>query len=351
MLYLGVMSGTSLDGVDLALCRFNAQNPAKYQILKATTVPYPASWHSALASAYTATGRALTELDRSYGRYVGQLCAAFLADEQIHEPLLICSHGHTVFHAPAERYTLQIGHGPSVKEAAGYPVLSDFRSADVAAGGQGAPLVPIADKDLFSHYGGCLNLGGFANVSFKAGATLRAHDICPCNTLLNEQAGRIGLPYDEGGNLAKKGIAVQSLLTELQQLPIYTDGSPVSLSTETLERHFKPIMSKWAHETPQDLLASLCLHFAWAIARSVELIAPGATILVTGGGAFNSFLLQKIKTQAPHVVWHVPDSNTINFKEALAFAYLGYLYTHKLPGNVPACTGAAGPRILGTLAT
>jgi anhydro-N-acetylmuramic acid kinase len=348
MWYLGLMSGTSLDGVDLALCRFRRTDiGATYEIAKAATIPYPQEWEDRLRAAMSAGGRELTLLDRDLGRYLGILAKAFLQDCNLEGSLVIASHGHTVFHEPALGMTLQIGHGPSMREAAGFPVLTDFRSADVAAAGQGAPLVPVADKDLFAQYPICLNLGGFANVTLKTGGGITAFDVCPCNTVLNDLANKLGFAYDDGGGIALSGKVIPTLLDALDKLPHYSQAIKTSLGREFVAKAIHPLLGDYASEKVEDLLCTYTYHVANTISQAVYGMGGGHAI-VTGGGAYNDFLLELLREKAPLITWTLPKTELISFKEALAFAYLGYLYSHNLPGNLPEVTGAVGPRVLGS---
>lgn len=339
MLYLGLMSGTSLDGVDLALCRFSdALGVGSYVVLNATTLPYPPVWEARLRSAMSLSGYELTKLDRDLGQYLGERVAVFLKDIG-HEGIILASHGHTVFHAPQEGVTLQIGHGPSLRRASGLPVVYDFRSADVAAGGQGAPLVPVAERDLFGHYAACLNLGGFANLTLLQ-EPIRAFDIAPCNTVLNDLANRIGNAYDEGGLLARSGALIPELLQELNELPYYTQQGPKSLGREFVSQRIAPMLAARTQASVADLAHSFTEHVAVQIAAATQDLKPDSEVLVTGGGAYNGYLLERMHAHAPQIRFHVPDAVTVNYKEAIAFAYLGYLHMKARPGNIPSVTGA-----------
>lgn len=260
----------------------------------------------------------------------------------------ICSHGHTVFHSPQTRMTVQIGHGPSLREAAGKPVIFDFRSADVAAGGQGAPLVPVAERDLFSGYAACLNLGGFANITLLQQGPITAFDICPCNTVLNDLANQVGMPYDAGGETASMGNLSPRLLKELNILPYYSQAGPKSLGREMVGQSITPLLKAYDKVSVPDLLHTFTEHIAWAISSAVTNLLENSQVLVTGGGAFNTYLMDRMRALAPQITWVIPDMDTVCFKEAVAFAYLGYLHHHNLPGNIPSVTGAAEPRLLGT---
>ena len=204
-LAIGLMSGSSLDGMDLALVKFNSEN-GKYgfNILKATTLPYSAEWEKLLSEAFHQKPEDLTDLDKAYGEYLGRQVLRFMQDNDV-VPDFVASHGHTIFHKPEQHYTLQIGNGQALAKACGVTVINDFRSEDVSKGGQGAPLVPIGDKLLFSDYEACLNIGGIANVSYDENGQRIAYDICIANQALNHLANQESLKYDKDGLLARSG--------------------------------------------------------------------------------------------------------------------------------------------------
>lgn len=339
MLYLGLMSGTSLDGVDLALCRFSdVLGQGSYVVLHAATIPYPPAWEERLRGAMSLSGYELTKLDRDLGRFLGEAVAAFLKDIG-HEGIILASHGHTVFHAPQEGFTLQIGHGPTLRRVSGLPTVYDFRSADVAAGGQGAPLVPVAERDLLGSYAACLNLGGFANISFLQ-EPIRAFDIAPCNTVLNDLAQRTGKPYDDGGSMARSGAMVPELLQKLDALAYYSQKGPKSLGREFVQTAVVPLLADYTDASVADLARTFTEHVAGQITRCVTELKDRPEVLVTGGGAYNKYLLERMGALAPGVRFVVPDAVTVNYKEAIAFAYLGYLHMKARPGNIPSVTGA-----------
>jgi len=218
---IGLMSGTSLDGLDIAYCQFIKQSDVwKYQIIKAETIPYSKYWRQKLSSLLTASALEITETDFSYGKYLGKCTKKFIEKHKL-KPNFIASHGHTVFHDPDIGYTQQIGKGEAIFSATSIPTIYDFRTLDVVLGGQGAPLVPIGDLKLFSDYEYCLNLGGIANISEKKSNSIVAYDICPCNLVLNYLASQNGLSYDQNGTLAKTGQVNLPLLEKLNQLPFY----------------------------------------------------------------------------------------------------------------------------------
>lgn len=316
------MSGTSLDGLDIACCRFEwVDGTWKYEILAAETMPYSKDWSVRLRSLPELTGEELISEHVAYGKYLGQA----VQDFRKRFPLridFVSSHGHTVFHQPHLGFTFQAGAGAAIAATCGLPVISDFRSADVAMGGQGAPLVPVGDQLLFSHYDSCLNLGGIANISFEKNGKRLAYDVAPCNLLLNELAGRLGFSYDEHGKMAASGKVLPAVLEALNDLDYYSRSFPKSLGREDVEEDFLPLLSE-RHNVP-DLLATVTRHIALQVAAAVQQKQGNAGLLITGGGALNTALVQEIKAcVAGEVV--VGSDSILHFKEALIFAFLGVL--------------------------
>lgn len=321
-LVVGVMSGTSLDGVDIASCMFT-RNGAHwtYSIQAAECVPYPDNWREALSRAFYKGAEALAVLDKEYGFFLGNLINDFIHRSKL-KPMLIASHGHTVFHRPDEGYTLQIGDGKEIAKIAGVVTVNDFRSLDVSIGGQGAPLVPVGDKLLFSEFPVCLNIGGIANVSFDRNEKRIAFDICPANQVLDFLAKKNGMDYDANGDMARAGNVDRELLQALNALPYYKLAPPKSLGREWVESVIMPMM-KLTEVDVNDLLATFTEHIAEQISRSVADL-PSSRLLVTGGGAFNEYLIERLKNRTHHQV-EIPETDLVAYKEALVFGFLGLL--------------------------
>lgn len=345
---IGLMSGTSLDGLDICYCFFqNINSKWQYYILAAETIKYPTHLINQLKEAHNYTAEEITALDFSYGKYLGEQVKRFVSEHGI-EADYIASHGHTVFHNPTQGYTLQIGKGAAIAAYSGIPCISDFRSGDVSRGGQGAPLVPIGDKLLFQEFDICLNLGGIANISYDDNTSNRvAYDICVCNMMLNHLAGLAGKEYDFNGDLGKTGQVISEMLQELENLEYYIQPSPKSLGREWFESHIMPILNRYAPYTPASQLRTTYMHIAARIAHDCNQLKK-PTLLVTGGGARNAFLIELIKqkTEAKIII---PDSKTIDYKEALIFAFLGVLYLQNEPGALASVTGANSNSIAGCL--
>lgn len=349
---IGIMSGSSMDGVDLACCELTEENDNwTFNITSAETIPYDDRWRIRLSHLYKQPAAIFAKTDAFYGRYLGDLVNDFIHRHKIHADF-ISSHGHTIFHSPNEGYTSQIGHGAYLHAATSLPVISDFRTTDVALGGEGAPLVPIGDQLLFGEYGFCLNLGGFANISANSHGNMHAFDIAPCNIVLNRCARMLDMDYDNKGEQAANGTLNEKLLNALNGINFYTQPWPKSLNREWINSTFWPVAQNY-HITPQDKLATLCTHLAQQIAKGINDIeqqykVSNNKLLVTGGGAFNHYLINELKKYATQEVV-VPEENTVNYKEALIFALLGALRIQNKNNCLQSVTGAERNNIGGAM--
>ena len=345
---IGVMSGTSCDGVDLAYCDFSL-DPGKnwtYSIKKAVTVPYHKAWQDRLRGAIELSPKDLAQVNLAYTNLLNQFILDFINREQIENLDLICSHGHTVRHQPDFGTTLQIGNLKELTQDLPCPVVCDFRVQDVAFGGQGAPLVPIGDRLLFGDYSACLNLGGFANVSYlcpdkklhmnQASDWTIAFDIAPLNIVLNHFAQKLGAPYDDKGVFAQSGQLDRSLLSRLNALDYYTQPPPKSLGLEWVQTHILPLYDEF-QLSPEDWLATLVEHMAHQIERICK---PFDRVLVTGGGAFNDHLINELNLVSSGR-YLVPSSDLVMFKEALIFGFLGVLRWRNEINCLSSVTGAS----------
>lgn len=334
---IGVMSGTSLDGIDIAYITFTIANEKwNYKINFCETIPYDQEWITALKNAITSTEKELTTLNQKYSQYLGKLIAQFISKNKLNNLDAICSHGHTILHQPQNGFTLQIGNLPEIATHFTVPFVCDFRVKDVELGGQGAPLVPIGDELLFSSYTYCLNLGGFSNVSMHENGKRIAFDICPVNTVLNLYAEKLGVPFDEGGKNAAKGNFNPALFDALNEVPFYHKQHPKSLGFEFVKDTILPLIEKY-NCTTEDVLHTFTKHIAFQIANVTK--KENSTLLLTGGGAYNTFLINEIKKNAPKTHITIPDNKTIEFKEALIFALLGVL---KLRGQINVLASVTG---------
>lgn len=332
----GLMSGTSLDGLDICHVRFEFPS-LKYEIIETKTLDYSGEWVFRLKNSIHLTAPELVKLDMDYGFYLGRKVNEFIRENHIGRTDLIASHGHTVFHRPDEGYTLQVGNGAAIWAETHIRTVCDFRAQDVALGGQGAPLVPIGDEMLFGGFDACLNLGGFSNVSFRKPAGRIAFDISPLNIVLNRLAEKSGKKYDQDGKLARNGTVNISLLKELNALDYYRKPPPKSLGIEFCIEHIFPLIDDSADKT-EDLLASFTEHFAMQIG-SVFNEYQIKNVLVTGGGAKNKFLLERLKALTGTEIL-IPDKKTVDFKEALIFALMGVLKCENRVNVLSSVTGA-----------
>ncbi len=345
----GLMSGTSLDGLDIAFCRFQKISKGwSSEVVEAETLAYSAAMKKKFTALMTGTASELAAMDASFGKYSGEQVKKMSLKKKC--PIdLIASHGHTIFHQPANGFTTQIGNGAYITAASGIPVVSDFRSVDVALGGQGAPLVPIGDKLLFGKYDYCLNLGGIANSSFELSGKRVAGDICPVNLLLNGLAAEKGKSFDKDGRLAAKGKVNASLFKSLNQLSFYRKKFPKSLGREWVDKEVVPILNRSVIST-EDKLATVCEHIAYQIAATLLVEKKKAVLLATGGGALNTYLIERIAAAcASKATIVVPDPLLVSYKEALIFAFLGLKRILGEPNALSSVTGAAGDSVGGAL--
>ncbi len=336
---MGLMSGTSLDGLDLVYCEFvNEEGTWSFHMIDAMTHPYPSAWRELLENSYTMDAAPLAELDHRYGRYLGEICNGFMAANGA-DPLFIASHGHTVFHRPAQGFSLQIGNGHDIAAVTGKKVIFDFRSLDISLGGQGAPLVPAGDRLLFAEYEYCLNIGGFSNISFDNEIGERiAFDICPANIVLNTIANRQGQDFDRDGNSGRKGKIMEALLARLNAIGYYSQSAPKSLGREFLEEIFMKFIPG-EESKAEDILRTLYEHIA--IQSGKVLVANGnGRVLVTGGGARNTFLVERIREHCENRIV-VPERDIVEYKEALIFAFLGLLRVLGKDNCLASVTGAS----------
>lgn len=336
MIVLGIMSGTSLDGLDLAICSFEEKGKVwRYHILHTETVPYDGEWYRKLSGAPMLTGLDLHLLDHDYGRYIADNARSVISTSGI-DVGLISTHGHTVFHRPEASFTLQIGRPQVVASSTGIRTVGDFRQQDMLNGGQGAPLVPVGDELLFSEYDYCLNLGGFANISYNMEGRRLARDICPVNIILNRFSSDLGLPFDDRGRASRSGNLNKSLLQGLNAVPYYAGEGPGSLAREWVESDLLPVINEYSLPVT-DILRTVTEHIAIQVSRHVS---PRSMVLATGGGAYNTFLLERIIHHSKSEVV-APPAELLEFKEAMVFAFMGLLRQYDRINCYSSVTGAA----------
>lgn len=348
---IGCMSGSSLDGLDMTLCQFQLHDgKADWSITAAETQSFPEDLRQALKTAPQLDGFTLQKLHADFGVFIGQSLRRWMERHHLKADY-IASHGHTVFHDPAKHFTLQIGSGAHIAFHAGVDTITDFRSADIAAGGQGAPFAPVADKDLFPGYDGYINLGGIANISIVTPEGLRkGWDVGPCNQALNHLAEKAGRSFDPNGSMAASGKIIPSLLQTLVQSFPFEDGQPKGLSNaEVAQQWLKKLVAE--EGDVKDALATTTEAIAIMMTDHVKRSITGSCrILVTGGGAHNTHLMERLAHHGGlEIEWVVPSRDIVDFKECLLMAWLGYLRVHHQPFGLPPFTGASTDTIGGAI--
>lgn len=335
---VGIMSGTSLDGVDLAHVNFTVLDDRwTFEICESETIPYSESWVSTLKKAVDFSESELQKLNSDYTKLLGGMISDFIKKNNLQNLDAVCSHGHTILHQPQNGLTLQIGNLPEIAEMTKQKVVCDFRVADVELGGQGAPLVPIGDRILFSDFNYCLNLGGFSNVSFEANEKRIAFDISAVNTVLNFYANQLGFDYDDKGKISRSGNINPELLDQLNALDFYKKSFPKSLGFEYVKEILLPMIESFDIITA-DKMRTFSEHIAFQIAGALPI--EKGKLLITGGGAYNDFLIEKIQFHLPEMQVIIPDAKILEFKEALIFALLGVLKLRNEINVLSSVTGA-----------
>lgn len=335
---IGVMSGTSLDGVDLAHIKFEInQYKWSYEIYECTTISYTPELISKLKNSINFNENELSDLNIEYTNILGNIIADFITKNKITNLDAVCSHGHTILHQPEKGYTLQIGNLPQIASIVKQKVVCNFRIQDVKYGGQGAPLVPIGDRILFPEYDYCLNLGGFSNISFEMNQQRIAFDISPVNTVLNFYANTFGLEYDDKGKISETGHLNSKLFEQLNQLEFYHKSFPKSLGFEFVKGTVLPILESYTIAT-EDKMRTFTEHIAFQIGKILK--SKSGKLLISGGGVYNNFLVERMKAHLPTIEIIIPNEKTIQFKEALIFALLGVLKLRNETNVLASVTGA-----------
>jgi anhydro-N-acetylmuramic acid kinase len=343
---IGVMSGTSIDGIDIACVEFWKSNGKwNFRLGPWKSIPYSAEWENRLHFLPDSSALDFVKTHVEYGRLNGEMVHQFILENNL-EVDVVGFHGHTIFHNPALGYTSQIGDGAAMAAVCAQLVACDFRSMDVARGGQGAPLVPIGDDLLFSEYTACVNVGGFANISYKNADDLVAFDICPANIVLNKLANELQLPYDAEGKIAESGSLNQQLLEQLNSLDYYLQSHPKSLGKEWVDQFVEPILLQ--RDSAENLLRTFVEHVAIQISGTLNTLPAYGQALFSGGGVFNSFLMKRISDLTIQKI-HTPERDIIEMKEAIVFAFLGVLRMLNETNIYSKVTGATDNSISGAL--
>ena len=341
---IGLMSGTSVDGLDICYVSFDNHDPSKYEIIDCDTIDYDDNLKTKLKNIIKLDNDQIKQIDKEFGEFIGLNVLKFIKKNTLYKADLISSHGHTVFHEPKFNKTLQIGNGEIINKVTKIKTVNNFREQDIQLGGQGAPLVPIGDKLLFDDYKYCLNLGGFTNISVKDSSTIYAYDICPLNTVLNHYANKLGYECDLGGKLSKKGVINIDLFNELNDLDYYKKSYPKSLGLEFVIENIFPITEKYKIKVV-DILATYIEHASFQIKRNID---NGSKVLLTGGGTFNDNLIKTLNHDSK-INFIVPDKTIINYKESLIFALLGYLKINGKVNCLRSVTGASNDHSSGDI--
>lgn len=348
---IGLMSGSSLDGLDLAACTFDMDGSqvASWELIHGETQPFSEEWQERLRRLPHADARSLASAHTELGRWMGARTHEFIERLRV-RPDLVASHGHTIFHFPVEHFTTQIGDGAAIAAACGCPVVCDFRTSDMAFGGQGAPLAPLADKLLFSQYDVLLNIGGIANITCNLNGHFTACDVGGANQILNALSWTLGLPYDDGGQLAASGQYIPALAEAMDALPYFSWPPPKSLGNDWVQEYQTQPYLQWPAPV-EDRLHTACRQLARQTAVAIQRIfqsgsfsRPSYRILATGGGAYNTFLTKCIMEECNALVGdfslELPDAGIINYKEAILMALMGVLRVMGLPNCIAGATGA-----------
>ncbi len=353
---IGLMSGSSLDGLDVAYCRFETSGNknnfiiGKWELLQAETYPFSEFWKTRLRQLPSGSAYEMMDAHAAFGAYLGKLVNRFILEKNIdrQEIDLIASHGHTVFHEPAQGFTTQIGDGAAMAVATGCTVIADFRSADIALGGQGAPIAPMADKMLLAGYDFYLNLGGIANITCNINGRFIAFDICGANQILNALANELNLPFDDNGNISATGKLIPDIFEKQLTLSFFKNNYPKSLSNQWVQENQtaiflennNPIKNKLF--TATELTAHLISDSINGIIEKENFNKEKYKLLATGGGAYNSYLINRINyfLSKINIELIIPEKNLIDFKEASLMAMMGVMRMENVPNCLASVTGA-----------
>jgi anhydro-N-acetylmuramic acid kinase len=352
------MSGSSLDGLDIVFAELEENRGTWNCMIKAETCyVYDEAWREKLYNAKNLSAYDYLLLHTAYGKYLAGSVNRFIDENDLHHQVqLIASHGHTVFHAPQLNMTAQLGDGATLAALTGINVVSDLRAMDVALGGQGAPIVPLGEKLLFPGYDFYLNIGGIANLSFQNEKEFMAYDVCPANRILNMLAQKAGKEFDENGSLAGEGHIQTDLLDKLNALDYYNRPYPKSLANDFGTDVVYPLIESFNLKT-QDALRTYTEHIVFQIHKSVQNLINGKPEIVnrklfaTGGGAFNIFLVNRLKEilTVLNIEVIIPEDNIVKYKEALIMALLGVLRWREEDTVIDSVTGATRSSIGGAV--
>ncbi|MDQ3683477.1 MAG: anhydro-N-acetylmuramic acid kinase [Bacteroidota bacterium] len=365
---IGLMSGSSLDGLDIVFVELHENaGDWRFEILAADCYEYDQEWKQKLKNAITLNALDYQLLHTAYGHYLGKEINRFIENNNLHYQIgLIASHGHTTFHVPDKKMTAQLGDGAAIAAQTKLAVVSDLRALDIAFGGQGAPIVPIGEKHLFKDYQMCLNIGGIANISFNQGDRYIAYDVCPANRVLNMIAAKVHKEYDAGGEMAALGNVHEILLQKLNALDYYRQPFPKSLANNFGTDEVYPLIRSFGL-SHNDELRTCVEHIVQQVKKAIQsavgspqsknitvLSSPlgdGGKLLVSGGGAFNTFLIHRLSAelQSLNIEVVIPEENIVKYKEALIMAFIGVLRWRQEYNVLASVTGAERDSIGGAV--
>jgi anhydro-N-acetylmuramic acid kinase len=351
---IGIMSGSSLDGIDIVFTELLEQGGAwQYEIQHTACVPYDKIWYQKLQQSVFLSAKDYLLLHIEYGQFIGQEINKFIDEKNLqHQVNLISSHGHTTFHLPGKKMTHQLGDGAAIAAKTKLPVVSDLRSIDVAFGGQGAPIVPLGERLLFNEYNYFLNIGGIANISVHKLNEVIAFDVCAANRVLNMLAQKMDLAYDNEGLISSQGRLNEDLLQKLNALEYYKLPAPKSLANSFGTDIVYPLLNSF-NMNVEDTLCTYIEHICVQIKNSLQAFKEDKVqyLFITGGGAFNTFLIKRLQKNLDEINFEIviPSNEVIKYKEALIMALLGALRWREQYTVLSSATGASRNSIGGAL--
>ena len=343
---IGIMSGTSVDGIDIAHCTFKKEKKWSYKIDQAITINYPKGLKNRLLEAQKLNGYELIQLDHNLGDFIGEKTKSFIKEHNLNPEIISC-HGHTVFHNIKDKISYQIGNANRIYSILKIPFINNFRELDVIFEGEGAPLVPIGEKLLFHGYNYFINIGGILNLTKIDNNKIIAYDVVPANIVLNNISNKLEYEYDDKGNMAKNGNLIPKLFEKLNSLDYYKKTNPKSIGLEWIKKNIFLTIYEYKYKSI-DLLNTFTKHIAFQLTNNIK--GQGNKILITGGGAYNDYLIKKLKSYDKNKNdWEIPNDNLVNYKEALIFAFIGLLRQLNKKNILKSVTGSSKNISSGTI--
>lgn len=338
------MSGSSLDGLDIAYVQFKyINNKWTFQLLASECIEYPPVLLHKLKIAKQLSIEEFYKIHTQLGHYFGNAVKNFCSSKNIKQIDLVASHGHTIFHDPENMVTCQIGCGAAIAASSGIVTISDLRAIDIAYRGQGAPIVPIGDRLLFSDYDAWLNIGGIANITIKKDDQFIAYDIASANQVINYYASQLGKKYDEDGHIALNNKSHTDIIEQLNRLEFYQKQAPKSLDNSHSNEVYA-ILDQFKIST-EEKIATYTEHLAQQIASQTK---HSKKLLATGGGVHNKNLIMRIQNHTDCQII-VPETAVVDYKEAIVMAFIGVLRIEKQINVLSSVTGAIKDSIGGAI--